>query len=631
MVLGILNMKKLSIALSTALPVVLLSGLSANVTAADAVNLNQSGGLEISVTANRRERASFDTLAPISVITRGDIENTQAQDITEVLRLQNGVDIARNGGPGTSTSVFLRGSNSKQVLVLIDGVRVSSGTSGQFDWAGLPLTQVEKIEIVRGPRAALYGSDAIGGIIQIFTRKESGSYVSATLGKYGTSGLNLGFSKNGEKVDFALNVATENADGFSATNERAGEFSFNPDLDGYSKKSVNGSFSYQINDKTKVGLGLFRSDNTADFDQGESDLEVQTLSTYVSSKISDKWSTKLTLSEAINDTVSASAFGTSTFDTKRQELNWQNDLTLSENTDFTVGLNYRKTDAEVTGFNNYSDDINNKAIYANLINTFGKVNLDVSARYDKHSQAGGKATGNIAAGYSFTPSSTLYASYGTAFRAPNINDLFNPGSPSFSDPDIFQFAGNPDLEPETSKSFEVGFKSNIGANTRLVMSAFRTNVDDQIVFEGPNNQLINLDETLLKGIEIGLSGNANNFDWGVGATFQRAINSKTNQRLVRRPNNKFTANIGYKMTPKTRVGADLLVSSDRADNDFSTFPSTRTSLKGYSLLNLSLNHKISKNVNVGVRVENVTDEIYETARGFNTPRRGAFFTFTYRD
>ena len=624
-------MRNLSIALKVALPVVLLSSQISVAQAEDAVSLNQSGELEVTVTANRREQQSRNTLAPISVITRDEIENIQAQDIVDVLRLQNGVDIARNGGAGNTTSVFLRGSNSKQVLVLIDGVRVSSATNGSFDWAGLPLDQVEKIEIVRGPRAALYGSDAIGGIIQVFTRKKSGSYVSATLGKYGTSGLNVGIAKNGEKTDFALNVATESSDGFSATNSRAGEFTFVPDLDGHSKKSINGSLSHQLNDKTKAGVNFFYSSNDAEFDEGDSDLEVQTLSAFVSSEISDKWKTKLTVSEARNETISASAFGVSTFDTKRTEINWQNDLTLSENSDFIVGLSHRETDAKITGFSNFDDDISNSAIYANVLNRIGKFNLDLSGRYDDHSQAGGEFTGQVATGYSFTPNTNAYISYGTAFRAPNINDLFNPGSPSFSDPTIFQFAGNPDLEPETSKSFEVGLKTNIGQHSRLDFSVFRTKVADQIVFQGVNNQLINLDETLLKGVEISFAGNTEKYDWRLGTTIQRAIDNKTKERLVRRPNNKFTLEVGAKVTPKTRLGLDAVFSSNRIDNDFSSFPSSRTSLKSYSLVNLSLNHKISKSVNLGMRVENVGDAIYETAHGYNTPRRGAYFTFSYRD
>ena len=624
-------MKQLFIALNLALPVLLISSQISVAHAEDAVSLNNSGELEVTVTANRLEQKSIDTLAPVSVITRDDIENTQAQDVIDVLRLQNGVDISRNGGPGSITSVFLRGSSSQQVLVLLDGVRVSSATSGGFDWSGLPLTQIERIEIVRGPRAAIYGSDAIGGTIQIFTRKKSGSYVSGTLGKYGTSGLNLGTSKNGEKTDFALNVATESSKGFSATNSRAGEFSFNPDLDGYSKKSINTSVSHQITDKTKTGVSFFYSDTVADFDQGESDFEIQTINAFVSSKISDKWSTKLSVSEARNETISASTFGQSVFDTKRLEIDWQNDLKISDNHDFTVGLNHRKTDANIEGFNSFDGDITNNAIYATGLNRYGKFNVDLSARYDDHSQAGSEVTGQIATGYSFTPNTNAYVSYGTAFRAPNINDLFNPGFPNFTDPTIFDFAGNPDLEPETSKTFEVGVKTNIGKNSRLNFSVFRTKVEDQIVFQGPNSQLINLDETLLKGFEVSFSGNTEKYDWGLGATIQRAVDNKTNERLIRRPNNKFTLDVGAKITPKTRLGLDAVFSSDRIDTDFSSFPSSKVSLDSYSVINASLNHKISKSVNLGLRVENLGDTIYETAIGFNTPRRGAFFTFTYSD
>ena len=200
-----------------------------------------------------------------------------------------------------------------------------------------------------------------------------------------------------------------------------------------------------------------------------------------------------------------SSFSNVSFDTKRTEINWQNDLTLSENTDFTVGINHRKTDASITGFSTFDGDITNNAIYANMLNHKGKFNLDLSGRYDDHSQAGGEFTGQVATGYSFTPNTTAYISYGTAFRAPNINDLYNPGSPSFSDPTVFQFAGNPDLKPETSKSFEVGLKADFPeSNLRVNLAAHHTITEDfqSNVFIGNGFALQNAGDYEADGIEV---------------------------------------------------------------------------------------------------------------------------------
>lgn len=585
----------------------------------DDVVLGDDGGLELSITANRRVQPVMQTLAPVSVITRNDIEAIQANDVIDVLRLQQGVNISRTGGAGSQTAVFLRGSESRHSLVLLDGVRVASATIGSFDWSSISVDNIERIEIVRGARTSLYGSDAIGGIIQLFTRKKQGAYASVTLGKYGTSGTSLGFSNKTDKSTVSLNVSAESSDGFSASNEKAGAFTFDPDLDGHTKKSINAAVSHQLTDNTTVGVDVFYSNNLSDYDQGENDTTIKTLKGHLNSKISERWSHQLTLSQSENNYLSTSAFGTSPFDTSRQELNWQNNFKLSGNTDFVLGANYLKDKGKT---NDIDDKISNKAIYASLLNKVGKLNLDLSARYDDHSQAGSEVTGQLATGYSFTPSTTAYVSYGTAFRAPNINDLYYPGF-------FGSFAGNPDLTAETSKSFEMGLKSRLGRMHSLEASLFRTKVDDMITFTGPANQAENSDNVTLKGLELSYRGNARSLNWGLGATIQRAEDSN-GEALVRRPNNKFTANLGYKLSENTRLGIDAVFSSSRIDNDFSTTPSVRTKLGSYDLINLSASHKLSKRVNIGLRVENLTDEDYELAHGFNTPGRSAYLTLSYK-
>ena len=507
----------------------------------------------------------------------------------DILRLQTGVNISRSGGAGSQTSVFLRGSESRHALVLLDGVRVASATIGSFDWSSISVDNIERIEIVRGARTSLYGSDAIGGIIQIFTRKNAGPYASLTYGSDNTKRGSAGLSKNIGKTKLSLNVSAEDSDGFSASNEKAGEFTFDPDDDGYQKKSISAAVSHHINDNTKAGLDVFYSKNEADFDQGTSETDLETIKAYVQAKVSDKWSHQLSLSQSRNDSVSTSSFGVSKFESKRRELNWQNDIKMSNNTDLTLGANYLEDNGKTADFD---DKITNKAIYASLLNKRGKLNLELSGRYDKHSQAGSDVTGQVAAGYAFTPSTTAYVSYGSAFRAPNINDLYYPGF-------FGSFAGNPDLEAETSKTFEIGLKSRLSKMHRLEASLFDTRVDNLINLTGVDNQAINVGKVTLKGLELSYSGNTDDFDWGFGATIQRLEDAATGERLIRRPNNKFTANVGLMLSSKTRIGIDAEVSSSRLDNSFAVFPSERVKLGGYNLLNLSLNHKLSKHTNLG--------------------------------
>ena len=284
-----------------------------------------------------------------------------------------------------------------------------------------------------------------------------------------------------------------------------------------------------------------------------------------------------------------------------------------------IGTNYRQDKGKSNDFN---ESVSNKALYANINNKRGKLNLDASLRYDKHSQAGGKATGQLAAGYELSGNTTTYASYGTAFKAPNINELYYPGF-------FGSYAGNPDLKPETSKTFEIGLKSQISPNQRVEASLYQTKVSNLISYSGENNQAINSDKVTLKGLEVGYSAKFNKLDLGVDVSLLRTKDEATKLRLIRRPNSKITLNLGYSVTERTHLGLDASLVSSRADKDFSAFPSTRTTLDKYALLNLAVKQKIGKHMSVGLRLDNVTDEKYELAHGYNTPGRGAYVTFSY--
>ncbi|MBS0583004.1 MAG: TonB-dependent receptor, partial [Proteobacteria bacterium] len=183
----------------------------------------------IEVTASRVAQTVDASLADVSIITRADIEKTNAPDLIEVLRLQAGVDVARLGGAGFQTSVFLRGTNSNHVLVLIDGVRVASANTGAFAFENLPLDAVERIEIVRGPRASYWGSDAVGGVIQIFTRKLDGAHLAASVGSYGSADGSVGYGMQGDTWGVSAQAGGRHVDGFSASNVLAGPYVYNPD------------------------------------------------------------------------------------------------------------------------------------------------------------------------------------------------------------------------------------------------------------------------------------------------------------------------------------------------------------------------------------------------------------------
>ncbi|HEX2237619.1 MAG TPA: TonB-dependent receptor plug domain-containing protein, partial [Gammaproteobacteria bacterium] len=222
----------------------------------------------INVTASRGAETTGETLASVTVITRKDIERQQPQTMLDLLRKQAGVDIATNGGLGTVSSVFLRGAESDQVLVLIDGVGAASSTSGTFAFQQLNPAQIERIEIVRGPRSNLYGSDAIGGVIQIFTRKLNGPNAVVEAGSYDTYRAQAGYGR-GNRVHYSINGAYVYSDSFSATNPTSPFF--NRDDDGYKEVSVTANLNAQLTKRASFALRGWRSDGEVEFDQGAID------------------------------------------------------------------------------------------------------------------------------------------------------------------------------------------------------------------------------------------------------------------------------------------------------------------------------------------------------------------------
>ena len=602
---------KLSAAISAAIPFILLSTPIHTAQAADSVKVNDDGSLELTITANRRPLSIDKTLASVSVITRKDIEQSQTQDLVDLLRQQHGISVARTGGPGSQTSVFIRGTESDHVLVLLDGVRIASATSS-FDWSQIPLDQIDRVEIVRGPRAALYGSDAIGGVIEITTRQKTTPYVAMTAGSFGTRKISTGFSSGDGVNHVSLNLARETTKGFSAKNAKS-LFGFDADNDGHQKNSLGVTFSRQVTQKSKVGVELFETDNSVDIDTGHNDAELESISAYVETNVSDRWQHKLKMSHINNKLISSSGF--SDFTTKRRTLDWQNNVSLSDKTSLIIGINVREESGKTASIP--TEAITNKAIFANINHRRGVLNLDLSLRHDKHSQAGAKTTGQFSVGFDASDKTTVYANYGTGFRAPNINDLYYPGF-------FGSYAGNPNLKPETSETLELGVKSQLSVGKRMEVSLFQTKLKNMITnSSAAPHQSINIDKVSISGLELAYSAKHKKLNWGGNLSILSTKNKSTGKRLLRRPDRKLTLNLGYQRNDKTHYGADVSFVGSRSDVGNKELP-------GYTLLNLSADHQLTKHAKLGLRLENVTNKDYELAYGYNTPKRGAYLTFSYQ-
>ncbi len=567
----------------------------------------------IIVTANRSAETVDETLASVSVITRTDIENSQARSVMDLLSAQAGVDVTRNGGPGSATSIFLRGTNSNQTLVLIDGVRASSATTGGFAWQNLSPTDIERIEIVRGPRAAQYGADTIGGVIQIFTRKNRQLNVRVQGGSYNTKLAEVGFG-GGNKVRYSVNFTANDSDSFSSTNAKAGYY-YDPDNDGYKKRSFSGNVDVPVGEASQLSFKAWYSDNKNAFDKGISDAINATIDGRFVTQTSASWKQTFQAGLAQDDVETSSSYP-SRIKTDRLTAYWQNDLTLNPGNLLSLGLSGYQDKADnsnpSTGANVFNETTDNKALFAIWQGNFGKHDLNASARVDDYSSYGSHATGQIAWGMETTDKLRLTASYGTAFRTPTINELYYPNY------------GNQDLKPEDSDTLELGLRYRFSQHQNLKVSAYRTNLENLIeaVEVAPFiYQAENIGKARIDGLE--LTYDYTRTSWGLigNLTFMNPINKDTGEQLIRRAREKLNLQYLRFFSGGSTFGVEWEYASKRHDR--AGFPSKTVTLDAYNLFNLSSRIRMDRDLWFEMRVDNIFNAAYELVYGYNTP--GASF------
>ncbi len=567
----------------------------------------------IVVTATRTPQTADDTLASVTVLTREDIARQQPQDLFELLRVQAGVDLTRAGGAGGNTSLFLRGTNSNHVLVLIDGVRAASATTGAFDWRSLPISQIERVEIVRGPRAVLYGSDAIGGVIQIFTRRPQGTEAAVAAGSYATYQIEGGWG-GGEAVKASAYANAATRRGFSAQNERG--FSYDPDDDGYDTRSLSAAVATALSARTDIELRAWHNTGKVDFDQGTSDTLNSTVNARLRQQASRAWTHTLALGYAQDDLDTQSAFP-SQFTTDRYTADWQHDVALGAAGALTAGLTYvseaaRNVDT-FTDTTVYDRRTHNAGVYALWQARWRDIDVQAGARGDDYSSFGTHGSGSLALGTDVSASTRLWLSYGSAFRAPNANELYSPGFGGF-------YAGNPDLGPERSRSAELGLALKPSAHERLTVNVFNTQIDDLIVFQGSNFQAINLEAASVTGVELGYELRLDRWRHQASLTAQRARNDVDHSALLYRPDQKATYAV-HRQLAAGSVGAEWQLVSERIG--------LSERLPGYGLVSLAARLALAKQWFLEGRLENLFDKDYELIEGFNTPGRSLFVALRY--
>ncbi|HMB60699.1 MAG TPA: TonB-dependent vitamin B12 receptor [Xanthomonadales bacterium] len=578
---------------------------------------------DVIVTASRTAETTDETLAAVTVITREDIERVQAQSVSDVLRSVPGLNISNTGGPGKNTSVFMRGGESDHVLVLINGVKTGSATVGLTPFHHIPIELIERIEVVRGPRSSLYGSEAIGGVIQIFTRKggqDTKPYFSLGAGRYDTYSTTLGVSGGGQNSWYNLSANQRETDGFNSCdgNFGAGCFTIEPDDDGYRNQSVSLRGGHRFSNGVEIDTFAQRAENDSRFDggfQNESDTLQQTYGGSLRFSPTELWQVTLTAgnnrdeSRNFKDAVFASRF-----DSERQTFSLQNDLTLSDNQMLILGGDYQQ-DWVSSDLTFVEDSRDNKGVFAQYQGQFDAHRLQMSVREDHNEQFGSKTTGSVAWGYALTERVNLVASWGTAFKAPSFNELYYP------------FFGNPNLDPESSRSFELGLNGRCELGNWSI-NLYETDVDDLIAFDSMTFAPANIDRSRLQGAELSFNTQLQGWSIQSNLTLQNPrnlSNSANNNNLLARRSQQVLHIDADKQFGVYALGASLHAEDRRFDN----LSNTRR-LGGFATFDLRGEYNVAKDWRLQARIENLLDKNYETAAFYNQPGRSLFLTLRYQ-
>lgn len=577
------------------------------------------------VTAGRQVQAAKDVLADNVVITEDEIARSGATGIVDLLQRQRGIEIARNGGPGTNSSVFIRGGSNAQNVVYVDGVRIGSSTTGGATWAALPLAQIERIEIIYGPLSSLYGADAMGGVIQVFTKKGGKIMtptVSAGMGSYGLYQLQSGITGAAGDVRFALNVAHEQAEGFSATKPAAGPYSYNADKDGYKQDSASGRLAWEVTKGTELGLNFLQSRLRAQFDAGPGydDYSVQklgSLALYGKTKLADNWFASLQVAHAADTGYTDASYGKSQIDTLQNSVNWQNDIRIGTDV-LQLVAEHRKEEVETTT-QGISGDRTTTSIAASYVLKRDAHLASASVRSDDSSQYGKHTTGSVAYGYHFTDVLRLNASYGTSFRAPNFNELYYPG---------YGIATN---KPEQAKNAEAGiyFDDSIFALSAVYYQnkardlLVSTNVCPVEQATHPYGCAYNVNKATMSGLTIGASALIADITLRGSFDLQNPVDDGTGKRLARRAKQHGNLSADYSLG-KTKLSVETVFSGDRFDD-----VANKKRLPGYALLNLVASFEVATNVTAITRWNNVLNKDYELAKNYATAGSNVFVGLNY--
>lgn len=586
----------------------------------------QSSLPAVLVTATRSPQTASEVLSDNVVIGAMEIARSGAVSLTELLQKQRGIEVTRNGGPGTASQVFIRGASGKQNIVLIDGVRIGSATTGEANWSAVPLSAIDHIEIVYGPLSTMYGADAIGGVVQIFTRRGAGApHVSAAVGAGSDATRAYEASVSGatggeHSFSYALSAGKEKADSFSALKPTASKTKYNADTDGYDKEGASGQFALQLARGHEIGMLFLHSRLDAQYDNGpgydaRNLKKLDNLAVFSKNAFLPNWTSQFQVAEARDrqGTNAGPKAGDKTqYDTTQTDISWQNDILIGADT-LQVLFGHRKEESVA-----HERSTNSVAASYNLKRQ--RHLASVSVRNDDSSQYGSHTTGALGYGYRLGDALRASASVGTSFRAPTFNELYDASY------------GLPANRPEKGRNAEAGLYFDDGA-TQLSAVYYRNRLSDLLVTTNPcpvnpakhvpYGCAYNVNQALLEGVSLSARRQFGPFALNGNLDLQDPRDETTGKTLERRARRH--ANLGAEYgSGALKGGAELQLSSrrfDKADN--------KDVLGGYGLLNLYATWQAAPDWSLLLRWNNVANKQYELARTYATAGSNVFLGLRY--
>ncbi|MCK3824634.1 TonB-dependent receptor [Pseudomonas sp. W2Aug9] len=569
---------------------------------------------DVVISANRQVQARNDSSAANTVFTRADIDRLQPTSVTDLLSRVPGVQVAPTGGRGSLPGIFIRGTKAAQSLVLVDGQRIANTTTGDSGLQYLNVDQIERVEVLRGSRSVIYGSDAIGGVIQVFTRRNAEQGLQPRLklgfGSNQTWERSLGLSGGDEHTRFNLGASLDETAGINASHA---SFPSDGDHDAYRNQSISLNLRHSFSDELEVGFNLLDNRGKSEYDNsygryngatGQSvgqkpytDYTVSSASGYVDAKLNETWQSRLELGHSENrdtkrDTLSDDF---SVFNTYRDSVNWQNDLTLNEQNNLIVGGDWYED--RFHGSTTFTENSRwNRAAFVQHRFHSEWFSTELGLRRDQNQQFGGQNSWSGTLTVPVNPDNDLLLSYSEGFRAPTFNDLYYPD---------MQYS-NPNLQPETSKSYELQWRSQLTDSTRVEASLYRTDLSDAIILDAGKPQ--NVASARINGFEAALKQEVFGWQGNLGLSLIDPRDRDSGHTLARRARRTLNLDLDRQFD-KLGVGASWQAISSSYDDE-----ANRNRLGGYALLGLRSSWALNREVSLSLKVDNVLDRSYARAK-----------------